>query len=368
MLLSACLIVRNEEQYLDQCITQLHPLCDEIVIVDTGSRDNSLEIARSHGATVIEEPWCDDFASARNTALSHARGDWILYIDADELVIADRSALQCLAQDNAVAATVQFRAASNLTTYPEYRLFRNRPDIRFRGVIHETVMPDIDAIVSREKGQIVHSAIAIEHGGYEGDLSHKHRRNHPMLLRALNDWPERLYLWHALGECELGLGDAHAAQQAWRQGLQRVRTQDHHPAQAIIYADLLSLHFRANGAELTDIESLHEEAWAAHPSDPLIIWWSARQRLAQGDRATSRELLARLLALAPDGPGDTTLSYDRRLFSAYPLALLANCDFDEQNYASALKRYRDALAADPDNKEIRTKVALTQARLMVASE
>ncbi|MER3453164.1 MAG: hypothetical protein C4344_05870, partial [Acidimicrobiia bacterium] len=91
--LSACLIVRDEEADLPACLGALVDLVDETVVYDTGSTDNTVGIARMMGARVVEGGWDGDFAKARNEALAHCRGEWILHVDADEVVRADREAL-----------------------------------------------------------------------------------------------------------------------------------------------------------------------------------------------------------------------------------------------------------------------------------
>ena len=83
-LVSACLIVKDEEESLARCLASLGPLVDEVVIIDTGSTDRTPEIARVCGARVFEEPWQDDFSLHRNQALEKATGRWLLVIDADE--------------------------------------------------------------------------------------------------------------------------------------------------------------------------------------------------------------------------------------------------------------------------------------------
>jgi glycosyltransferase involved in cell wall biosynthesis len=88
-LLSAALIVKNEEKFLGDCLASLRGLADEVVVVDTGSTDRTQEIARSGGARVYDFPWNGDFAAARNRALDLSTGEWILYIDADERVRPD---------------------------------------------------------------------------------------------------------------------------------------------------------------------------------------------------------------------------------------------------------------------------------------
>ena len=84
MKISACLIVKNEEKYLERCLNSIYKYVDEIIITDTGSTDKTLEIAKKYTDKIYFYQWIDDFASARNFCQSHANGDYILRIDADE--------------------------------------------------------------------------------------------------------------------------------------------------------------------------------------------------------------------------------------------------------------------------------------------
>src|SRR5207248_6049870 len=81
---SLSMIVKDEEANLPGCLLSVADLVDEIVVVDTGSSDQTREVARQHGARVHDFPWIDDFAAARNESLRHATGDWIFWLDADD--------------------------------------------------------------------------------------------------------------------------------------------------------------------------------------------------------------------------------------------------------------------------------------------
>ncbi|MGB9734617.1 MAG: glycosyltransferase [bacterium] len=84
--LSLCMIVKNEEAYIAQCLLSISPVVDEMIIVDTGSSDRTREIAKAFGAQVYDFQWTHNFAEARNFSLSHAKGDWIFVLDADEII------------------------------------------------------------------------------------------------------------------------------------------------------------------------------------------------------------------------------------------------------------------------------------------
>ena len=114
-------------------------IVDEIVVVDTGSTDDTIEKARRFPIKLHEFAWCDDFSAARNYAIEQASGDWILYIDADErLEVPDPAALrEALADESKAGWRLRFYPRVGWTPYAELRLFRNDPRIRFKGVIHE---------------------------------------------------------------------------------------------------------------------------------------------------------------------------------------------------------------------------------------
>ncbi len=185
--ISACLIVRDEGTFLGDCLRSIEGRVDETVIVDTGSVDDTCSIAKSYGARLLSYAWSDDFAAARNYGLDAATGDWILYIDADERLVdtSPESLREGLEDDGAYAARLWFQPTVNGTPYREYRLFRNDPRLRFKGAMHETIRPDLDALEQALGAKTIDSPAAIVHLGYEGDLTAKHRRNLPLLRAAV---------------------------------------------------------------------------------------------------------------------------------------------------------------------------------------
>ena len=134
IILSACLIVKNEEQRLPQCLESLRSLADEIIIVDTGSSDRTISIAKKYQARVFHFDWCDDFSRARNYAIAQAKGKWILVIDADEVL--EQSAIATLQEvmqrDDCLAVNL-LRSEIDAKQAPYslvLRLFRNHPAIK----------------------------------------------------------------------------------------------------------------------------------------------------------------------------------------------------------------------------------------------
>ena len=358
--ISAALIVRDEEEHIGACLASIGPIVDEVIVVDTGSKDATASIAAARGAKVFDVPWRGDFAFARNAALERASGEWILYVDADERVSLTGDLQATIDDPTVIAARVRFRASSRVFPYWEYRLFRNRSDIRFRGVIHESIMPDVLPLVESGQHRIVTAPLAFDHLGYEGDLSRKHRRNHPLLLKAVADDPQRIYLWHTLGEAALGLQDLKGAEDAWRKGLAVIRQRPPQAYDVLVYSDLIDLHLSEGGVALPDAAALVEEAAERHPDDPLILWWKAHYLAAQGACAAARSCLETVSSLGKDGPPDGLLGYDSRLFGVLSWALMGTCWLKEGHPEEAVHWLRRAKAADPQDLEISTKLTLAE--------
>jgi hypothetical protein len=155
--ISLCLIARNEEVLLPACLKSARDAVDEVILVDTGSTDQTRELARAAGATVVERPWDDDFAAPRNLAAERARGDFILQLDADEQLAPGSAAAvrRAARKANFDVGLVRCHNASTVDAPPAEvlsgarrvgqvgllpRLLRRAPDLRWVGCIHESVL------------------------------------------------------------------------------------------------------------------------------------------------------------------------------------------------------------------------------------
>ncbi len=142
MRVSLCAIVRNEAHQLGRCLASVAPHVDEMILVDTGSTDDTVAIAQGFGARVYEFTWCDDFAAARNAALAHVTGDWVLVVDADEeLVVENPAWREELAQTppRVLALTREEVGATAWVGGFHPRLFPNLPGVHYEGRYHEQV-------------------------------------------------------------------------------------------------------------------------------------------------------------------------------------------------------------------------------------
>lgn len=145
-MISAVLIARDEEAALPRLLASLRGAVDEVVVLDTGSHDRTTTVAWERGASVFRGHWEDDFAKARNEALACANGDWILWVDADEELVAPPEALRALvaAGDDSyeieIESAVDEREAGDRFVHTTLRLFRRGPETRWEGRVHEQVV------------------------------------------------------------------------------------------------------------------------------------------------------------------------------------------------------------------------------------
>ncbi len=197
-LISVCMIVRDEEERLPRCLAAARALADDLVVADTGSRDRSREIVMNAGGRIVDSPWCQDFSAARNASLEAAIGRWIVVIDADEVLEPfDASTFrQKLAAGHEEAFTLEIRsrlAGEALSIAHITRVFRNRPQFRYSGRLHEQIVPSIVRWMGCESLDVPRSGLTAMHDGYlpESRQSRgKGERNEDLLRLMVAEQPE----------------------------------------------------------------------------------------------------------------------------------------------------------------------------------
>jgi len=206
MRLSICLIVKNEEQFLAKCLKSVRGLSAQVIVVDTGSTDRTVEIAREFGAEIYSFAWCDDFGAARNAALEHATGDWVLMLDADEELPEGQHAK--LLADMKIATTIAFRlplvnaGQENEGRSFVPRLFRNAPEVFFNGRIHEQVFASLLVPAKKWGLKTGFGTAELLHHGYTKELirdRNKIARNLKLLHAAIEENPGDVNLVMNLG-------------------------------------------------------------------------------------------------------------------------------------------------------------------------
>lgn len=241
--LSVIMIVKNEAAVLPACLESVAGIADEIVIADTGSTDDTIAVARRFGATVFELPWRNDFAEARNAGMSRASGDWLLHMDADEVLdprgaLALRELIEHDTETDAaelvlanycndprawrwVAAPQDDPLARGFAGYLPVRLlrlFRNGRGFEYREAVHENITESV-----RERGGRIRATdIVIHHYGYEVDparRAQKARFYYDLARDKAARHPADPKSLHDLAEQALACGDEAAAEGACRRVL-----------------------------------------------------------------------------------------------------------------------------------------------------
>jgi tetratricopeptide (TPR) repeat protein len=222
--LSACLIVKNEEKHLERCLKSVKPIVDEIVVVDTGSTDRTVEIAEKYGAKIGHFEWCDDFSAARNESLRLATGDWALWIDADEeldegsfhqmreAVMRPQFAGYYFQIINLMDAQVQ----ASTYVHTAIRLFRIIPGVEFTGRIHEQIIGGF-----KDRGMVPATLTkgVLRHYGYQqASMVEKDKINRTisMLQKEVEEFPHEPFHWFNLANAYSVASMTSSAEQAAR--------------------------------------------------------------------------------------------------------------------------------------------------------
>ena len=223
--ISQCMIVKNEEANIERALTWGKGIVSERIVVDTGSTDRTMEIARKMGAAVYEFPWVNDFSAAKNYALSKARCEWIVFLDADEYFSPEdaQKLPACLKQlppdtyDGVITAFVDLDNEGKILQVGSHlRVFRNLEGLRYCKRIHECLQ--------KEGSQTIEAAdmtgeLSIFHTGYgkaEKQRKQGSRRNLDMILEELKENPGDYEMYGYLGDEYAGMGELSQAEASYR--------------------------------------------------------------------------------------------------------------------------------------------------------
>jgi tetratricopeptide (TPR) repeat protein len=346
------MIVKNEEATLAHCLESVRPVVDEMIVLDTGSTDRTVEIAQDFGAIIYHFDWCDDFSAARNESLRHCTGDWVLILDADEAIdpldyekvrnaclnpFADAYDLRqrnymhtanSTSLDSAVLLNeTDYSEGKNFMFYadnPCLRLAKNFEGLSFFGKIHESLG---HWLLSHGKTMAEHSIVLHHYGKLFSDRE-EHKAQYYFLLakqdaekRPTDTWAQFNLLQQALiaGKWEIALGAAQASlgTQAEVQplifygaGLALQELGNH--KEAIKYFDMLLRHapdhamtllrkgFSLEALGNVDLgRQLMTRAIGASPSSILGYGYLAELELRAGNPDQARKVALRAIELAP---------------------------------------------------------------------
>jgi len=367
--LSLCMIVRDEQQMLPRCLGSIVDAVDEIVVVDTGSSDATVEIARSFGARVIEREWTGSFAEARNVSFDAASGDWVMYLDADEMLVReDVTLLRSLTGRTWREAFYLYQTHytgdeedGTAVTHNALRVFRNRREYRFEGRLHEQIAPCLPGYLPE---RIEATSVRIEHFGYVSavrDAREKSARNIE-LLRLQQAESEPTPFMHFNIGCEYAAAGDRAAglvelERAWALLEQSPNRDGQRFAPALLSRLVKALRVCERPR---DALALAEQGLERFPGFTDLVLEQARAAVALGECDRAIELFERCIEMG-DAPRRYTASvgsgsYLPRIHLAelrraageleQAIELLERCLREQPDFVGSVLPYASALLAD----------------------
>jgi len=346
--ISLCMIVKNEQEFLPVCLDSVRDLVSEIIVADTGSSDRTIDIAASYGAAVFSIPWRNDFAQARNESLKHATSDWILYLDADERIDErNKNKIRKLIQLQDIWAinvrVIIPQSQRNLVTNfsNDYsRIFRNLPQIRFEGKVHEQILPSIN----RMGGKVLKSDIVFDHWGYalkQDKRKFRIQQNLVILTEELQKNPDDPFVHYNLGDTYRFLGNTDLAISHF----ERILELDHQDLKvkllSNVYIFLAQLYLSKQN--YFEAETYTAKAIQLTPDEPLPYYIMATLYFERGDLIACQRKLDFILQLI-NSPAHCPSSE----INVFQVQLdLGNCYYKQQNYRKAQACYLQAVNDDP---------------------
>ena len=343
--LSLCMIVRNEEKNLRRCLLSVAEIVDEIVIVDTGSSDKTIEIALEFGAKIFPCEWKGDFAAARNKGIDEASGEWVLVLDADEEVAPQSlPEIRRLLQDHSAAGFfLEFINYYGIFQPDAYfkdsccRMFRRDERVRFQGRIHEEVASSISALGRAIK----HSEVKVLHYGYlDTAPAAKSQRNIDIIEKELKDNPQNIRMQYALAVEKLQLEEYEESLDILTELLERIPLDSNYRPDILVKTIQLLRFFTQQNKAL----ELINENLEHYPDYPDLYDMKAEILRTNQENEKAREALLKARSCPQNHPyssqaGAGTFS------TAFQLGKLEE---HLQNYDKAVEHYHAALQYHPN--------------------
>lgn len=355
--ISQCMIVKNEEKYIERALSWGKGIVSEQIVVDTGSTDQTMKIARQMGAKVYEFAWIDDFAAAKNYAISKARYEWIAFLDADEYMTEEdgRKVLSCLEKiqnsqyDGIMSAWIHMvEEGQVLGIDTQIRIFRNIPSLRYRRRIHEYLTFSGSL---REKNVDMAGAISIYHTGYgEKEIQErkKSERNVKLIERELKDNPNDFEMWGYLGNEYDNADEWQKTEEAYRKSISLMPANlDEFDVNASkTFLRLLNLLIRRPDSDEKAVLELYHEAVKQRPMEADYDYLVGQYLAGKGDYQRGEEHLRRALQLLEQyGNTGKAMLLSAKLLKAYEL--LAICCFNNGNLSGCVQLATALLKEDP---------------------
>lgn len=342
--LALCMIVRDEVENLPKSLYPVRKAFDEIVVIDTGSADDTKELARSYGAKVLSMPWTNDFSQARNASVRAAQSDWIVWLDADNYLSpagVDTLRERLTPERNSIIWCTEVVVPDG-DRLLQKRVFPRRPEVYFSGRVHEQLVHPPDY-------RSVFTLVDIVHWGYADRAAAraKGERNLALLEDMVRQQPDEPYLWYQMGRTLFNLRRFEEAA-AW---LEKMKSSK----EAIGQNAALALHAHILASQVLDRLGRHSEAMSvlrnlieADPDYGPGYYYLGRIYYSQGDYDEAGRCFQKFLDLGTGLPL-VGLNPDAMGFVA---ATLMGRTFEKSGQRGrAQAAYRTAAVIDPNNPE-----------------
>ncbi|HMS55782.1 MAG TPA: tetratricopeptide repeat protein [Fimbriimonadaceae bacterium] len=351
--ISLCMIVKNEERVLRDCLDSAKPYFREMLVLDTGSTDRTIEIAENAGAVVRSAPWQDSFSLARTESMKHAKGKWIMCMDADD-TLPEHCAEAILnaivnAPDEVMALVVPVRFVEREgfgTTVDHVKVFRNFPGLEWEGRIHEQILGSLKAAAIqagfKDGGLLSRIDAYVLHSGYDNSpegQARKRERDYKLLKLDLRDSPNHPFRLFNMGMTEHYTGN-HASAVKWLR--KSIRHSVHNESHLRKAYGLLGSSLRALGKN-KEAEVVFRRGLNAVPGDPEIQFWLAQFAAEKEDFLTAVSLYEAVLVA--DVRGAFT-SIDPGILGYKTRHNLAMAYLGLERYEEAKRHLQESLAAE----------------------
>lgn len=355
--ISQCMIVKNEEKYIERALSWGMGIVSEQIVVDTGSTDRTVEIARQMGAKVYNFTWIDDFSAAKNYAISKASHEWIAFLDADEYMTEEDAGkvMSCLekiqnsAYDGIMSAWIHMTGEGQiLGVDTQIRIFRNIPTLRYRRRIHEYLTFSGNL---HEKNIDMAGEISIYHTGYgEKEIQErkKSERNIKLIEKELKDNPQDFEMWGYLGNEYDNADEWEKTEQAYRKSISLMpgHLDEFDVNASRTFLRLLNLLIRRPDSEEKAVMELYSQAVKRRPMEADYDYLVGQYLAGLGKYQEGERHLRRALELLEQyGNTGKAMLLSAKLQKAYEL--LAVCCFNNGNLAGCVQLATALLKQDP---------------------
>ena len=355
--LGLCMIVKNEENNIARCLESVKDIVDEIVVVDTGSDDKTIEIAQRYGAKIFYYKWDDSFSSARNYSIEQSSCDWILLLDADEQF--DKSDTEQLIdfintsdKDGAhfeINNYVGDSTAESCSVHSAFRLLRNNGQYHFVGEIHEQITKKSGKTKSDRFSTL---NVKLYHYGYMRDeiiRKNKRERNIPLLEKQLKSDPKNSFVLFNLGNEYLAMNDFKKALSYYLESLKYFDyTQGYTP----------HLYFRTvncllNMNDCRDALKYLDDALVFYPKCTDMVFLKGYIYKRQKKFSLAAEYLCKALEM---GESPQALKFLNGCGTYLAADCLGDLYFSVDDYKKALEYYKKAVDFKPDFYSVLYKI------------